>query len=215
MSTATPLVKICGVTSPEDAEWLVADGRVAFLGLNCWRGSRRCIRAELGRAICEAVAGRATVVGVFVDQSEEDVRRVLDLCPLDWLQLHGDESADFGRRFGRPWMKAVRLKDDTSLDAIPDYVIDAAQPLLVDAWSSVAPGGTGTVVHLDLAARARALAPRLFLAGGLTAENVGWAIERVKPYAVDVASGVEVTDVPGRKDPRRVRAFLDAVEAAR
>ena len=206
-------IKVCGVTCVEDAVAIGAMEDVRFIGLNFWRGSRRYVRPEVAAAIVEAMPRDIIKVGVFVDASETDVRKILSTVWLDWLQFHGDESPGFCRRFGVPHMKAFRLRDASVLTRIPDFLDDAETPFLVDAYVPDAPGGTGATVSLELARRARALGRRMMLAGGLTAENVANAIDVVAPWAVDVASGVELPS--GRKDPARIAAFITAVQSPR
>ena len=209
-------IKICGVTTPDDAAMVAAAG-VDFLGLNFWPRSRRYVDADRAREM--AAAARAAnpalaIVGLFVDATVDIVARVHAAVRLDRVQLHGDESPDDCRaiaaQVGLPLWKAiaVRAPDDVrTLDAWP------VEAILLDA-PSAGRGGSGTTFDWALAANAVASHPTrsIVLAGGLGPDNVAAAIAQVRPWAVDVASGVE--RAPGVKDPARVRAFVDAARAA-
>ena len=130
-------------------------------------------------------------------------------CGLNLLQFHGDESPEFCTQFGVMSMKAFRVRDAASLDALPNYPTDA---YLLDAFSPDAHGGTGAKFNWDLAIEAKKHGKPIFLAGGLTAENVGEAVRKVQPFGVDVSSGVE--SAPGKKDHAKVRAFIQAAKSA-
>ncbi len=201
-------VKICGLTRREDAEAAVAAGADA-LGFMFYPGSARCVSEETAAAICRRLPPFVLRVGVFVDAPEEQIRAVAARCGLGALQFHGGESAEFCRRFALPVIKAFRIRGPESLPALRAY--DTAAWLLD---SSVAGqwGGTGTTFNWDLAAEAVGWGHPVILAGGLTPDNVAGAVRRVRPYAVDVSSGVETA--PGRKDPARMRAFVAAVRMA-
>jgi phosphoribosylanthranilate isomerase len=204
----TPVrVKVCGVTRPEDARAAVRAGASA-IGMVFWPKSPRCITVERARGIAAAARG-VTRVGVFVDQPLEQVAAVVRAVPLDAVQLHGHETlGDYP--LGRPILKSFGLGTAWHvgmLDGLPDTVL----PLL-DAHDEVRKGGTGTRIDWEMAAAAASLR-RVMLAGGLTPENVGEAIRRVRPYGVDVSSGVE-TAVPGVKDERRISMLMAAVREA-
>ncbi len=129
-------------------------------------------------------------------------------CRLSLLQFHGDEPPDYCLQFGLMSMKAFRIENPDSLQRLADYPTDA---WLLDACAPGKPGGTGQTFNWDLALEAMKLGRPVFLAGGLTPENVADAVRRVRPYAVDVSSGVEAA--PGRKDPAKVRAFIESAKA--
>lgn len=216
MATA---VKICGITSIADAELAVECGASA-IGLNFWPGSARCVDVTTARSIVDAVGERILVVGVFVDATLETLRDAKRETGIACLQLHGDEPPELLEPFLPHAYKALRVRGPGIAEEAEKY---GGRHILLDAYSSGSPGGTGTTFDWELAsliARRR----KLTLAGGLTAENVGQAIERVHPYCVDVASGVEYVrapDAPGSertprlaKDPARVRAFIAAVRAS-
>jgi phosphoribosylanthranilate isomerase len=147
-------------------------------------------------------------VGVFVDAAEDLVVRSIRECGLNLLQFHGDEAPEYCLQFGLMSMKAFRMRDAASLNALPGYRTDA---WLLDAHTPGKPGGTGEKFDWDLAVEAVKLGRPVFLAGGLTPDNVGAAVVKVRPYAVDVSSGVEVS--PGRKDPVKVRDFIQSARS--
>jgi len=148
-------------------------------------------------------------VGVFVNSPADFVFRAVAECGLSLLQFHGDETPGFCTQFGVMSMKAFRIRDAESLKELPKYSTDA---WLLDACSVESPGGTGEKFNWDLAVEAQKFGRPIFLAGGLTPENVADAVRRVKPFGVDVSSGVE--RVPGKKDNARVRAFITNVHQA-
>ncbi|MCI0510652.1 phosphoribosylanthranilate isomerase [Chromohalobacter marismortui] len=196
-------VKICGLTREEDIHAAVAAG-VDALGFVMWPGSARAIdEARLAR-LSACVPPFVTRVGLFVDQPEDDIRR----CArhLDLVQLHGNESAEACERLDLPWIKALRMRDGLDLQAEASRYA-AARGLLLDAYRPGVPGGTGET--FDWSRIPANLAKSVILAGGLTAANVAAAIQRVRPYAVDVSGGVE--SAKGIKDPASIRAFLSQV----
>lgn len=196
-------VKICGITNLEDALMAVEAGADA-LGFVFFRGSPRCISPERAAAIIRRLPPFIQTVGLFVNEEPATVNAVADQCGLDLVQLHGEESPDYCTAVKRRIIKAFRVKDASSLDAIVNYHVAAC---LLDAWSPAARGGTGTTFNWEIAARAAASHP-IILAGGLTPENVAEAVATVNPYAVDVSSGVESS--PGKKDAALIRAFISA-----
>lgn len=201
-------VKICGITSLEDARAAVTAGADA-LGFMFYTPSPRCVDADTAAAICRALPPWVTRVGVFVDAAEEFIREIVSRCGLGALQFHGQETPEFCRRFVLPVVKAFRIRDPDSLAALPAY--DTAAWLL-DSFVSGQWGGTGATFNWDLAAAAAHLGRPVILAGGLTPENVAGALRRVRPYGVDVSSGVE--SAPSRKDAGKLQAFIAAVRAA-
>jgi len=147
------------------------------------------------------------VVGLFVNEELATVNAVADQCGLDVVQLHGEESPDFCHAVTRRVIKAFRVKDASSLDAMAEYHVAGC---LLDAWSPVAHGGTGATFNWDIAAQAAACRS-IILAGGLTPDNVAGAVATVRPYAVDVSSGVE--SMPGKKDAGLVSRFIRATRS--
>jgi phosphoribosylanthranilate isomerase len=199
-------VKICGITSLADAQVAVEAGADA-LGFNFYEKSPRFIPTKPAAEISRALPPFTLRVGVFVNPSEELVFRAIGECGLSLLQFHGDEPPGFCTQFGLMSMKAFRIRDAGSLKALPEYRTDA---WLLDAYASDALGGTGEKFNWDLALEVPQLGKPVFLAGGLTPENVADAIRKVKPFGVDVSSGVESS--PGKKDHAKVRAFIKAAK---
>jgi phosphoribosylanthranilate isomerase len=194
-------VKVCGVTSLEDARVCVEAG-VDAIGLNFWpRSVRRCDE-RVAREIVDAFGQQALMVGVFVDAPELEIARIHAEVGLACVQLHGDESPALVERFLPHAYKALRVKDASIADTVRMF---PGEHVLLDAYVKGVPGGTGATFDWQLA-RAIARERKLTLAGGLTPDNVGEAVRAVQPYCVDTASGVE--SAPGVKDPALVRAFV-------
>ena len=200
-------VKICGLTRLEDAE-LAVDLGAAAIGFVFWAGSPRVVEPDRAAAIVRMLPPFVTAVGVFVDQTEERVEEVAAHVGLGAVQLHGNEAPAYCRRLRHRVIRAVGLQDAVTLESLA--VWPPGVTLLVDAHDPERRGGTGRTVNWELAARIASARPTI-LAGGLRPENVGNAIAAVRPYAIDVSSGVEAR--PGVKDPARMRAFFEAVEA--
>jgi phosphoribosylanthranilate isomerase len=201
-------VKICGITNAEDAV-AAAEAGADALGFIFYQKSPRYIVPAVAAQIIAGLPPLITPVGVFVNEGLATVRSIMDTCGLAMAQLHGDEPAMYCRELSRPAMKAFRLKDRGSLLALAEYQgRGGVRGFVLDTFSEVAYGGTGQVTDWALAAEVAKTASVL-LAGGLTPDNVADAIRSVRPYAVDVSSGVE--SVPGKKDHEKLRAFLDAV----
>lgn len=197
-------VKICGITSIEDALAAVSFGADA-LGFIFAPSPRRVTMEEV-RAIVRRLPPLVTKVGVFVNESVDRVEEIQDLCGLDMVQLHGDETEEEVTRLGNGVIKAVRVRG-----AVPprDDAFSSAT-LLLDTYSPEAEGGTGRAFDWLLAAGPARRRP-IILAGGLTPENVAEAVEMVRPHAVDVASGVECE--PGRKDHEKLARFIRRAKA--
>ncbi len=200
-------VKICGITRAEDALAAAEHGADA-IGLVFYSRSLREVDTEQARLIVGALPPFVTVVGLFVDPAPTQVRTVLEEVSVDVLQFHGNEPAEVCKGFGRPYIKAVPMRDDIDLFAVArDHV--SAQALLLDTFVSGTPGGTG--VSFDWSRIPPNLDKPLILAGGLTPENVANAIGLVNPYAVDVSGGVEAEK--GIKDASRIAAFIREVKS--
>ena len=204
------LVKICGITTLDDALAAVAAGADA-LGFNFYRRSARFIEPLEARKVIGQLPSEVLSVGVFVNEhTPEQVARVADEAGVGAIQLHGDESPEYCWALeGRRVIKALRVSDDFSPESAKEF---RAEAIMLDAYDPKARGGTGRVFDWNIARRTRELVPRLFLAGGLSPENVREAIAIVGPYAVDACSSLE--SAPGRKDPRLVRAFIRACREA-
>ena len=199
-------IKICGIRNPDHAK-IAADEGADAIGLNFWPDSARYVSIRDAAAIAQALPALVAAVGVFVNAAERDIRAVLDAVDLDLLQFHGDESAEFCARFGKPYMRAVRMGDGVDLLEYADR-FSRAKALLLDAHVPGQPGGTGRT--FDWSGVPRDLKLPLVLSGGLTLENVGRAMRAVRPWAVDVSSGVE--SERGVKDPRKIVDFIRSVQ---
>jgi phosphoribosylanthranilate isomerase len=198
-------VKICGITSPADA-LAAAEAGADMIGLMFNEKSPRQVSLQTAAKIARAVPPFVLKVGVFVNAPQDMILRAIGECELNLLQFHGDEAPEFCARFGVMSMKAFRIRDVKSLKELPEYQTDA---YLLDAYWPGARGGTGKKFDWDLAVEARKFGKPIFLAGGLTPENVASAVRKVQPFGVDVSSGVESS--PGKKNAARVRAFIRAV----
>lgn len=201
-------VKICGITRVEDARAAVEAGADA-IGLVFHGPSPRCIDVARAAEIVHAVAPFVTVAGLFVNAPAADIESVLARVPLALLQFHGEETPQECARHERAWIKALRMRADLDLAAEARRYAGACG-LLLDSYERTAAGGTGRTFDWQRVPREPGFP--LVLAGGLNAANVGEAIARVRPYAVDVSSGVE--GVRGVKDAAKMSAFLRAVQAA-
>ena len=200
-------IKICGLTNAEDASAAVEAGADA-VGFVFHKKSPRCAETAAVKAIVKELPPFVLPIGVFVNEDAKVVRDIMDSCGLTLAQLHGDETAAYCEMLGRPVLKAIRIRDRRSFLALAEFQGRAGvRGFLIDAFSPDAYGGTGQVADWSLAAEA-ASAATILLAGGLTPLNVSDAIRRVRPYGVDVSSGVEVS--PGKKDHAKLRAFVQA-----
>lgn len=194
-------VKICGITSLEDALQAVQAGADA-LGFVFYEKSPRNLNPEQAASIISELPPFVQAVGLFVNAAADFVNGTADRCRLDLVQLHGDETTDYCDLISRRVIKAFRVRDISSLDTVKDYRVAG---ILLDAYSPRAYGGTGICFDWEIAGSARDFCP-LILAGGLTPDNIREAVEKVAPYAVDVSSGVESS--PGRKDHEKVTEFI-------
>ena len=205
-------VKICGITNLEDALAAVAAG-ADMLGFNFYRSSSRYIEPRAAREIIDEFAWTDLLtVGVFVNEkTPQRVEQVADEAGVCALQLHGDESPDYCRALKRQHViKVLRVTRDFVPERALDYKVES---IMLDAFDKDLRGGTGQTIDWSIARRTRELVPKLFLAGGLSPENVAAAIAAVEPYAVDTCSAVETT--PGKKDAQRMREFVIAAKAPR
>ena len=206
--SARTRVKFCGITRAEDAR-IAIDLGVDAIGLVFVPQSKRFVDLAQAREVLAAVSPLVSVIGLFMDAEVAQVAAVLDALPLDALQFHGRESPDYCRQFRRPYIKALAMGDGV------DVVLAAsgyaqARGVLLDAHRSGEQGGSG--LSFDWSLIPPALSDRIILAGGLTPENVAAAITQVRPYAVDVSSGIE--SAPGIKCPGRMRHFMNEVDRA-
>ena len=203
-----PKLKFCGITNSRDAEAAVALDAWA-LGLNFWPGSPRRCEPEVASQIAARYKRRVEIVGVFVDPTLDELAQTADSVGLTILQLHGEEGPSFcaeaSRRTGCPVIKAARVRSRAAIQALARFHTDYH---LLDGYTPGIPGGTGETFSWELARSHRGRVP-VILSGGLRPENVAEAIEVVRPFAVDVASGIELA--PGRKDHEKLAAFARAV----
>jgi phosphoribosylanthranilate isomerase len=201
-------VKICGITNAPDALAAVEAG-ADMLGFMFYEKSPRQVSTRTAAEIIRSLPQFAIKVGVFVNAPAELVLRAIGDCGLNLLQFHGEEPPEYCTQFGLMNVKAFRIRDAESLKALTDYPTDA---WMLDAFVAGKAGGTGEKFNWDLAIEAKKLGRPIFLAGGLTPENVAEAVAKVQPYAVDVSSGVE--SAPGKKDAAKIKAFIDAARSA-
>lgn len=202
-------IKICGITNQIDALHAIEAGADA-LGFIMYKQSRRYVSPNVVKAIVANLPPFALPVGVFVNEEAKVVRDIMDECGLALAQIHGDETAEYCETLGRPVLRGIRLRDQTTFLAMAEYKGRArVRGFVLDAFTEGAYGGTGKTADWDLAKEA-AQSFSFLLAGGLTPENVQEAIQKVRPYGVDVSSGVEAS--PGKKDPLKVQAFIQAVK---
>lgn len=194
-------VKICGLTRPGDVEAAVAAGADA-LGFVFTPRSKRFLETQRAVELVVRVPAFVSRVGLFMDQEPGAVAEVLDRVPLSLLQFHGAEPADFCRQFGLPYIKAVSMDSAEAVKRAEDEYFDAAG-LLLDSHPAGGVGGTGEIFDWSIIPATQI---PLILAGGLVAENVGQAVRQVRPWAVDVSSGVE--DAPGIKNSGLMRKFI-------
>jgi phosphoribosylanthranilate isomerase len=201
-------IKICGITRVEDALAACAAGADA-LGFVFHPPSPRNVAPNNAREIVAALPPFVCAVGLFVDREADAIERILENVPLDMLQFHGDEAPELCARFGRPYLKAVRMRPEVDLLEYARRFGDA-RGLLLDAFVSGTHGGTGT--RFDWRLVPANLPMPIVLSGGLTPENVGEAVQALRPWAVDVSSGVEAHK--GIKDAQRMRDFIAGVRRA-
>ncbi len=199
-------IKICGITREQDVQAVASSGADAF-GLVFYEKSPRHVGLQQAAKLAQTVPPFMTVVGLFVNPSAEFVREALAQVQLDVLQFHGEEAPEFCAQFGRPYLKAIRVKTGVDLVQCASRYA-SAQGLLLDAYVEGTQGGTGE--SFDWALIPHDLPLPVILSGGLHAGNVAAAIRQVRPYAVDVSSGVE--EAKGIKDAAKIAAFIKEVK---
>jgi phosphoribosylanthranilate isomerase len=199
-------IKICGICRLEDG-LAAAEAGADAIGFVFAESPRR-IDAEAARTIARDLPPHVLRFGVFVDETPAEIARVVAAAELDRVQLHGFEEPMVRELVGTRVVKAFRARDESVIEEIAGWAVDT---FFLDTWTPEAAGGTGRPFDWGVARRAAQLG-RLILAGGLTPDNVGTAIQEVRPFGVDVSSGVE--EFPGVKDARRIRDFVDAVRRA-
>jgi len=202
-------VKICGITTAADAV-LAAELGATAIGLVFWPRSPRAVDVARARDIVASVPLHVTAIGVFVDQPLDDVQRIAESVPLGAIQLHGAETPAYARALLQPVIRALPVTgafDTAALDAWPAEIT-----VLLDAHDPIRRGGTGRTIDWGVASHVARQRP-VFLSGGLNPDNIADAIRCVRPYGVDLSSGVEAS--PGVKDPDRLRALFNALESTR
>jgi phosphoribosylanthranilate isomerase len=201
-------IKICGITNAGDALAAVEAGADA-LGFVFYEASPRYLQWPAAANIIRQLPPFVAKVGVFVNAMESFIKQTIEECRLDTLQFHGEEPPEFCHKFSVPVIKAFRVQNAESLRSLPRYDLAA---WLLDSYQPAQAGGTGARFDWPLAVEASKLGRPIILAGGLTPENVAEAVRQVRPFAVDVSSGVEAA--PGKKDPAKLRAFTRAARSA-
>jgi phosphoribosylanthranilate isomerase len=197
-------VKICGITRPQDAEFVAEMGADA-IGLVFYSASPRAVTVAQASQIVASLPPFVSVVALFVNAAVSEVEACLASLPVDILQFHGDESPDYCVQFGLPYMKAIRMREDTDLMELAKQYYHASA-LLLDSYQAGVPGGTGRVFDWSMI---DTIDKPIILAGGLTVNNVASAIKQVQPYAVDVSGGVERDK--GIKEKTMIEAFMQEV----
>lgn len=201
-------VKICGITNYDDAAAAIDMG-ADLLGFNFYQKSPRFIAPEKAAEIINRLPGFVDVAGVFVNASFDEIRETISVCPLNWVQLHGDETPHFCRSFlslNVKTMKALRVKDQSDIQKAEDYFTDA---ILLDAFDPEKYGGTGLTFDWNIVGH---IGKRIFLAGGINPDNAAKAIE-LGVYGIDICSGIEAA--PGKKDHEKLRKLFENIRHLR
>jgi len=197
-------IKICGITNKEDA-LRAADLRVDALGFIFAESPRR-VEPNVVCEIVKLLPPFISTVGVFIDKDKEKVKKIVDLCSLTGLQFHGEEAPVYCQGFRQKIIKSFRVKDESVIEKAAGYKVDA---YLLDAYLPGIPGGTGKTFNWEIAKKVKKLGVPLILSGGLNPDNVARAISEVRPYAVDVSSGVESKE--GKKDSEKLERLVKIV----
>ncbi|MFT7490869.1 MAG: phosphoribosylanthranilate isomerase [Pseudohongiellaceae bacterium] len=200
-------VKVCGITSVDDAIMAVKAGADA-IGLVFYEPSPRCVSVEQAEAIARAVGPFVTVVALFVNAPSDVIADILKRVPIHVIQFHGDEPAEFCEQFSRPYMKALRMREDLDVHAAIAH-FDSALGILLDAYTPGVPGGTGETFDWQRVPKDSSRA--IILAGGLTPENIRRAVAETSIYGVDVSGGVE--RAPGIKEAQKIESFVRAAKS--
>lgn len=201
-----PRVKICGITTQEDAQHAIDCGADA-IGFVFYKPSPRFVEPAVARSIALSVGPFVSIVGLFVNASAEEISETLKQVPINVIQFHGDETNEFCQQFSSPFIKAFRMAPGIEVESLLDDYPDASG-FILDAYKPGVPGGTGQ--SFEWQRFPRDSGRPLILAGGLNPSNVESAVVATKPYGVDVSGGVEMA--PGHKDPTKVMAFINAVK---
>jgi len=201
-------VKICGITNIDDARAAIDFGADA-LGFVFFKGSPRCVTVKQAASIVCKLPSFVTTVGVFVDETPEIIRSSIADAGIDVIQLHGEEGPEVCH-FSRRSIKAIRVKSIDSLEPLKSFK-DLVSAFLLDAYAPDTLGGTGQKFNWDIAVEAKHFG-RIILAGGLSPDNIQHAVQHVRPYGVDVSSGVEREK--GKKDHQKMKLFIERAKAA-
>ena len=201
-------IKICGITNMEDAEAAIEYGADA-LGFVFYKQSPRYIKPSLAKSIISKLPAFTHSVGLFVNETKEKIIHIASYCNFQIIQLHGNESPRFCLGFREKIIKAFRITDRSNLDVVDVYKVSA---ILLDAFVKDKPGGTGKTFDWKLAKEAKDKAPHIILSGGLNPNNIEEAIKLVKPYGIDVSSGVEKKY--GIKDHKKMKDFIKIARSA-
>ena len=204
-SNPKPKVKVCGITNLEDAILAARLGANA-LGFIFYPRSPRVVTPDTVRKIVKNLPVFLSRVGVFVNSPVEKIKEVIKYCHLDIVQLHGQEPPEFPKLLGIRTIKAWQLKDEPDLDLLASYHVSA---FLLDSYDPNLPGGTGKTFNWEWALEVKRLGKPIILSGGLSPDNVSEAVLKVRPYAVDVCSGVE--KMPGKKDEQKLKEFFQTL----
>ncbi len=197
-------IKICGITNNEDAAAAVEFGADA-LGFIFFRGSKRYIDPAAAGEIISKLPPFITAVGVFVNQDLDEIKEIIDIAGVSAVQLHGDETPEFCSSVPAKVIKALRVKDNIDTDSLAQYPVQA---ILLDTYSDSEYGGTGKSFDWGILKDIK-IEQKIILSGGLSPDNVAQATDAVRPYAVDVNSGVEAG--PGKKDHEKLKKFIEAI----
>lgn len=200
-------IKVCGIKSKADA-WMCLEIGVDALGFVFVNESPRKIEPQEAQKIINDLPPFVISVGVFTNRVKDEVEEIANLCKLDILQFHGDESPEYCASFNRKVIKAFRIRSSDDINRLVEYKVPA---YLLDSYEEERLGGTGRTFEWSLAAEATKYG-HIVLAGGLTPENVNRAISIVRPYAVDISSGIE--DTPGKKNKVKLAEFIRQVQNA-
>jgi phosphoribosylanthranilate isomerase len=200
-------IKICGITNLKDAQDAVSFGADAIGFI--FAKSVRSTEPATAKSIIERLGRDVMKVGVFVNETIDNVRRVAEHCGLDTIQLHGDENPEYCSKLEKlRIIKAFRIKDDTSLTLLPNYKDVFAY--LLDTFSKEVYGGTGKAFDWNLAVKAKSFGKPIILSGGLRLDNIEEALRFVTPYGVDISSSIE--QKPGKKDTTQMKEIISAIK---
>lgn len=202
-------IKVCGITNKTDA-WMCIEAGVDVLGFVFVENSPRKIEPQEAQKIINDLPPFIITVGVFTNRVKDEVNEIANLCKLDILQLHGDESPEYCASFNRKVIKAFRIRSSDDINRLVQYKVSA---YLLDSYEEERAGGTGRTFEWSLAIEANKYG-HIVLAGGLTPENVNRAVAIVRPYAVDISSGIEEKDTPGKKNKIKLTEFIRQVQNA-